>query len=251
MPTINYLIMTGLELKKRRKKHDLTQTELGDNLGVTLRTIVNWERLDEIPDSKARMIELYFKNLENEVVDIPVQDAFELQHLENKNANSFAKLPNGQWLMTMPLAEFSIQAGLLDHYQDLDYMEGLAQHSIIVDNPVKGKYIAFRVSGDSMDSGGRDAILPNSIVSTRELQRQHWTSKLRFKDFPYWVIYTTQAKMPLLKEIVSHDVYKGVITCHSLNSDPGYTDFDLSLNDVQALFYVVNVYRDISKKDYY
>lgn len=183
--------------------------------------------------------------------ELDVRDPFEFTHLENTNANSFIKLDNSQWLMTMPLAEFNVQAGLLDHYQDMDYLQGLSQHSIIVDRPAKGRYVAFRVNGDSMDDGSRNSIVPNSIVAARELGRQHWTSKLRYNTFPYWIIYTTEARMPLLKEIVAHDVEKGTITCHSLNSDPGYNDFDLSLDNIQALFYVIDISRSVSSKDYY
>lgn len=169
--------------------------------------------------------------------------------IENKNGNTFLELPNGQFLMIMPLAEFDIQAGFLDNYTDVEFLAEIAQHSIIVDNPVKGRYIAFRVKGDSMDNGSSEAILQNSIVSTRELQRHLWEgSKLHLKDFQYWVIYTSQSKYPLLKQIISHNVDKGVIKCHSLNDGPEYNDFELKISDIQALFYVVDVSRSVSKK---
>jgi hypothetical protein len=183
--------------------------------------------------------------------DISVNDPFELEFIENSNSNSFSKLENGQYLMTMPLADYDIQAGFLDVYQDIEQLKELGKHSIIVDKPVKGRYIAFRVKGDSMDSGRTHAITERSIVTTRELGRQNWNSKLRFKDFPLWVIYTTQSKMPLLKQIIDHDVEKATIKCHSLNESPEYVDFDLSLNDVQALFYVIDVSRSVSRYEEY
>lgn len=180
--------------------------------------------------------------------DLVVREPYVMDYVENSNYNTFMKLPNGQYLMTMPLAEFAIQAGFLDHYQDLEFLADMPVHSIIVDKPVKGRYVAYRVKGDSMDSGKNDAIMQNNIVACRELQMVHWSSKIRFKDFPYWVIYTTQSQYPLLKEIVAHDTQNGTIRCHSLNEAPEYTDFELSLNDVQALFYVVDVSRSVSKK---
>lgn len=188
---------------------------------------------------------------ESETSELDVIGAYELEYLENNNSNSFLKLENGQYLMTMPLADYDIQAGFLDVYQDIEQLKELGKHSIIVDNPVKGRYIAFRVKGDSMDSGRTHAITERSIVTTRELGRQNWTSKLRFKDFPLWVIYTTQSRMPLLKMIVDHNTDTGVIRCHSLNESPEYVDFDLSLNDVQALFYVIDVSRPVSRFEEY
>lgn len=186
--------------------------------------------------------------VEGSSVHVEVNSPFEVIYLENNNSNSFINLENGQYLMTMPLAEFNIQAGFLDHYQDVDFLNGLSKHSIIVDKPVKGRYVAFRVKGDSMDDGTSNAILQNSIVSTRELQRQHWTNRIRINDFQFWVIYTTQSRYPLLKEITEHDTERGVIKCHSLNDAPEYTDFELSLDEVQALFYVVDVNKQLSKK---
>lgn len=191
--------------------------------------------------------EMFIKKEDNAVVNEP----YEIYVTANKNGSDFLKLENGQYLMTMPLAEWSVQAGLLDHYQDIEYVKDMAKHSIIVDEPYKGRYMAFRVKGDSMDNGTSEGFVQNMIVSTRELQRQHWTSKLRYKDFPYWIIYTTQNKMPLLKEIIDHDVETGVITCHSLNDSPEYNDFELHINDVQALFYVIHKSMEVSKKAYY
>ena len=188
---------------------------------------------------------------EDTEMNVIVNDAFQLEYFENGNSNSFVNLENGQYLMTMPLADYDIQAGFLDVYQDIEQLKELGKHSIIVDKPVKGRYIAFRVKGDSMDSGRTHAITERSIVTTRELGRQNWSSKLRFKDFPLWVIYTTQSKMPLLKQIIDHDVEKATIKCHSLNESPEYVDFDLSLNDVQALFYVIDVSRSVSRYEEY
>ncbi|MEL1243553.1 helix-turn-helix transcriptional regulator [Flavobacterium sp. DGU11] len=247
--------MNDINIKESRELAGITQDFLASELGVTVRTISSWENGATIPKGKQEMIRKYFslKTKEPEVSserDIHVVDSYELQFTKNKNANHFTRLPNGQYYMTMPLAEHKIQAGFLDNYQDIELLKGMSQHGIIVDRPAKGRYLAFRVKGDSMDDGTSDAIPQNYIVATRELQRQHWTSLIRFKDFRFWVIYTTESKFPLLKEITGHDVEKGIISCHSLNDSPEYKDFDLSLNDVQALFYVINIQRDVAK-DYY
>jgi len=244
--------MEGLEIKQRREQLGLTQKELGDLIGASRETIINYEKGKPIPKSKSEILNkvlttdaLLNKAVVNEQI-IKTSDDF-----ENKNGNRFIELPNGQYYMLMPLAEFNVQAGFLSTYQDADFLMDLRQHGILVDNPVKGRYVAFRVNGDSMDDGSSNAITRNSVVSTRELQRHHWAGKLRFRDFPYWVIYTTQSKMPLLKEIIEHNTEEGYITCHSLNDSPEFTDFKLHLNDIQALFYVIDVNRTVSKKGFY
>jgi transcriptional regulator with XRE-family HTH domain len=246
-----FWIMEAHEIRERREKLGLTQKELGDLIGASRETIINYEKGKPIPKSKDEILSkvlepgsVYTKSVKSEVVK-------ESDNFENKNGNRFIELPNGQFYMLMPLAEFKIQAGLLSHYQDADFLMDLSQHGILVDKPVQGRYVAFRVNGDSMDDGSSEAITRNSVVSTRELQRHLWNGKLRFKDFPYWVIYTTQSKMPLLKEIVDHNVEEGYITCHSLNDSPEFSDFRLNMNDIQALFYVIDVSRTVSKKMVY
>ena len=243
--------MDGLEIKQRREELGLTQKELADLIGASRETIINYERGKPIPKSKSEILNkvlepgaVYHKSVKSEQVKIS-------DNFENKNGNQFIELPNGQYYMLMPLAEFKIQAGFLNNYQDTEFLMDLSQHGILVDKPVQGRYVAFRVNGDSMDDGSSSAITRNSIVSTRELQRHLWKGKLRYRDFPYWVIYTTQSKMPLLKEIIEHNVEEGYITCHSLNDSPEFEDFTLHMNDIQALFYVIDVNRTVSKKSFY
>lgn len=235
---------------KTIKDRGLTAYELSKKLPISevgINKILNGTSQNPRKTTLQVLHNYLFKN--QDVSEISVLEPHEHYVVENKNSNQFVHLENGQYLMIVPLAEYNIQAGFLDHYQDIEYLNGLGKHSIIVDKPVQGRYIAFRVEGHSMDSGRSDqSILKDSIVTTRELQRQHWTSRIRFNDFPYWVIYTSQSRYPLLKEIIAHDVEKGVITCHSLNEAPEFTDFDLSLNDVNALFYVVDVHRSLSRK---
>ncbi len=244
--------MESFEIKQRREELGLTQKELGDLIGASRETIINYEKGRPIPKSK---IEILNKVLNEGDVAGKSISRYEVvkrgEDFSNKNGNNFLQLPNGQFYMLMPLAEFKIQAGFLNHYQDADFLMDLSQHGILVDKPVQGRYVAFRVSGDSMNDSTSNSITQNSIVSTRELQRHLWVSKLRFKDFPYWVIYTTQSKTPLLKEIIEHNVEEGYIVCHSLNESPEYSDFQLHMNDIQALFYVIDVSRSVSRKVVY
>lgn len=244
--------MDGLEIKQKREKLGLTQKELADLIGASRETIINYEKGKPIPRSKS---EILHKVLETDALNNTVVKQTEIVKLkadfENKNGNKFIELPNGQFYMLMPIADFNVQAGFLSNYQDADFLMDLGQHGILVDKPVQGRYVAFKVNGDSMDDGSSNAISRNSIVSTRELQRHLWNSKLRYRDFPFWVIYTTQSKMPLLKEIIEHNTEEGYIMCHSLNDSPEFTDFRLLMDDIQALFYVIDVNRTVSRKMIY
>lgn len=163
----------------------------------------------------------------------------------NKNGVVFTELPNGQYLMAMPIIGVSAQAGFTDYDVDEVRLEDMPKHSVIVDKYHKGNYYAFEVSGDSMDNGTNKAICHGDIVATRELARDNWSSRLRIKERPYWIIFTQDASRPLLKQIVEHNVNAGTIRCHSLNTSPEYDDFELSLSRVQRLFYVIRITRNI------
>ncbi|MFT3994741.1 MAG: XRE family transcriptional regulator [Dysgonomonas sp.] len=170
--------------------------------------------------------------------------------IENKNGNKFALLPNGEYLMSMPCVEVEAQAGLLDNYSDVVYLSEMNQYAMIVDKVYHGRYVAFKVEGNSMDDGSKNSIPKGCKIATRELGREHWTNKLHIKEYPYWVIYTTRNSKPLVKEIISHDIEKGEIICHSLNDSPEYADFPLKMDEINALFYVVDINRRISNKEY-
>lgn len=244
--------MEGSQIREKREKLGLTQKELADMIGSSRETVINYEKGRPIPKSKLDILKRVLEEGSAYAKPIKGQEVVKIgDNFENKNGNQFIELPNGQFYMLMPLAEFKIQAGFLSNYQDVDFLMDLSQHGILVDKPVQGRYVAFRVNGDSMDDGSSNAITRNSIVSTRELQRHLWEGKLRFKDFPYWVIYTTQSKMPLLKEITEHNVEEGYIVCHSLNDSPEFSDFRLHMNDIQALFYVIDVSKTVSRKMIY
>ena len=56
--------MLGKELKERREKLGLTQTELAELLDVKQNTVYRWEA-DRLPI--ARTVELAFENIENKI----------------------------------------------------------------------------------------------------------------------------------------------------------------------------------------
>jgi transcriptional regulator with XRE-family HTH domain len=64
--------MNGLELKEKRKKLGLTQTQLADKVGVAMRTVQNWEKeTNKIPKSTELLIDDLIRSTEISYLNTP------------------------------------------------------------------------------------------------------------------------------------------------------------------------------------
>lgn len=53
-------MLRGDELREAREAAGMTQQELGERLGRTLRSVGNWERSDRLPDTAERLLRRQF-----------------------------------------------------------------------------------------------------------------------------------------------------------------------------------------------
>ena len=140
-------------------------------------------------------------------------------------------------------------APLISQYAYAGYLSGFADHEYLDAQPTYvaarhhngGHYVAFEVRGDSMDDGTKRSICEGDILLGRELRKDLWQFRLHVPKV-FVIIHRTDGI--ICKEIVAHDVEKGIITCHSWNPDPEYQDFELNMKDILQLFYVKEISRD-------
>ena len=135
----------------------------------------------------------------------------------------------------IPLVPHRAQAGALSGFGDPCWEEDKQTMPVLIDKRLKGDYLLFEVSGDSMDDGTSTAFLDGDVLLCRVLPKSDWQYGIKKRSATYCVI-ATQADGIVLKQVTHHDKAEGTITCHSLN--PDYSDYDLKLSEVQALFYV-------------
>lgn len=177
----------------------------------------------------------------NASTELKVNESREI--FNTKSGNTIEELSNGKFLLTVPLVPYKAHATYISEFADAEYIQDLTKVSFIVDRIPRGKYQAFEIINDSMNdatlerSASREAILSGDIVLGRELGKQHWTSKLNTNGYPFWIIVTHHNI--ICKEIINHNVEKGIITCHSLNSSPEFQDFDLRLDECHQLFNII------------
>jgi hypothetical protein len=143
--------------------------------------------------------------------------------------------------MIVELVPVKAQAGYIEHYSDELYLkDNFDKHSFVVSKMYRGKYRAFIVEGDSMNNGTDESIKEGYIVTGRVIQRHYWKSKFHIHKYQDYVIVHKDGIFT--KRITSHDVEKGIITCHSLNPDKDrYPDFELNLDECLQVFNIVSI----------
>lgn len=170
-------------------------------------------------------------------VEVPLENEGTF-YTETHNGTKFYELPDGNYRMEVSLVpwcaygRFANECGTLE--PDKEEWEKESFHT---DKIVHGRYLAFEVRGDSMDDGTRASFEEGDIVLVRELDRIHWRDGLRFKDHPFWVVVFDNSV--LIKQIIAQDLETGKITFHSLNPSPEYSDFTLGMDEIRALYYVL------------
>lgn len=166
------------------------------------------------------------------------------EYLKNNNGNKYLELDNGKYKIVAPVVPAQAYARYVSECCDVEYIEELEKVEFIVNHIGRGKYVSFEIKGDSMDDDSKRSIPDRSLVLCRELKQDLWQNKLHLKKYPYWII--VHQNTILCKEILEHDVEKGLIKCHSLNPSPEYQDFEVDLNEVKQLLNIIKVQSDIS-----
>ena len=158
-------------------------------------------------------------------------------YLITKAGVKYFELANGKYLMRVPFVPIKAYAKYIDDYRDAEFSGSLDEYNFIVDQIGHGKYMAFEIKGDSMDDDTRKSLANGDIVLGRELGSEHWRDKLHTNEYPNWIIVLDNTI--LCKQIINQDIEKGTITCHSLNTSPEYSDFELSFNDIRQMFNII------------
>lgn len=142
----------------------------------------------------------------------------------------------------IPIVNKRAQAGFLSGWGDDEYVEELPTLLWEVDQEYKGKYIAFEVTGDSMDDNTRESIVEGDTLICREIQRQHWVNKLHLHRWKNFVVVHREEGI-LVKRVLEHDTTTGRLLLHSLN--PLFDDQEVYMDDLIAIFNVIDIHRSL------
>jgi transcriptional regulator with XRE-family HTH domain len=240
----------GSDIKRLRTSSGYTVRGLADAIGINADRLKQWEIKDLDPKIDDRqLIEIFFerKLLEiqalSEIPDnikekiVPLRD-IPKQKNKKHNKGEAIQVPFEDFMEVKYLPAY-VQAGYLNEYAQVDGAADENLDTVLVPKEFeKGNYMVVEVNGDSMDDDSKKAICAGDKLLIKELDIEFWhNQKLHYRNNLF--VLMTRNEGVVVKQIIKHDVPKGIISCHSWN--PAFKDFDVLVKDVYRLFYVKKI----------
>lgn len=242
----------GEKFKDFLKSKAIGAAKAGEILGVSRQTVYQYFKSASLERDTVNNILSKFNTSEQEVFGINnnsnvikrinqnAKDIGNTDIYEEDGDNKFTEISPGRYRMGVDLVPVYAQAGYLTGYADKEYIEELPKHYITVDRFVRGKYVAFEISGESMDNGDIKEAMPHGTIATgREVKHELWNSKLHNHEWPNWIIVHRYEGI-VAKQIAKQCLETGTLTLRSLNPNKDrYPDFEVKLDDCVQIFNVV------------
>ncbi|MEO2050484.1 MAG: helix-turn-helix domain-containing protein [Allomuricauda sp.] len=227
-------------IKQLRRKKNISQSELGKEIGVSLRTIQLYERKDaNIPIKNLTKIAEYFGLTIAEMYMHEVNDmgeAYTNKQPFTKHGSVFYPLEHGKYLVMAPLVLMEWHKKYLASLKD-EKVQNPFQGGFIVDFLADEPHRIFEISGDSMNDGSSEAIPNKAFVLGLEIKKEHLA---RDKETHWNQSYVLVcADRIICKQLTGYDKATKSFRCHNLNTSPEYQDFELPLAEVLQVFKVV------------
>ncbi|MCG9792514.1 helix-turn-helix domain-containing protein [Flavobacterium algicola] len=93
--------MNALEIKENRKKMNLTQAQLAIKLGVSLKTVSNYEKGEVIPETKQELLRFIFNKESNNTLNEPSEFYTPNSNVEKKLMQVFEKIKHHQEIINL------------------------------------------------------------------------------------------------------------------------------------------------------
>lgn len=109
--------MNALEIRENRKRLGLTQKELAKKIGVSLKTISNYEKGEVIPESKKALLHKVLTTIEAGQVEEPASNYQKLKNYDELAEKNLEKIREIEKIIE--LARINNNNSLINHYNDI------------------------------------------------------------------------------------------------------------------------------------
>jgi len=229
-----------LILKQLRRKKNMSQTDLAEAIGVSLRTIQLYEKKNaNIPIKNLNRIANYFEMGIDQLYAKEVNESdttYNKANIVSKKGHSIRKLAPGKYLVTVPLVTERESVEYCINYENQEFINDLVHISFVIDQVSVARYLAFEISNNSMHNEYVNGIPKKSIVLGKKVSKKELVKRIENKN-TFWIIVYKETIM--CKQITAYDKKKNTINCHSLNKSPEYPDFNISMEEVKEFFLIL------------
>jgi transcriptional regulator with XRE-family HTH domain len=230
-----------LIIKQLRRKKNVSQTNLANAIGVSLRTIQLYEKKDaNIPIKNLTRIAQYFDMSIGQLYSQEVNESdgvYDKQIVTSKKGHSITKLAPGKYLLSAPLITKKEEKRYSNNHDSLIFLDKLVKVGFVVEQVSVARYIAFEISNDTMDNGKLNGLPEGTIVLGKQVSKKDFKTKVGETESQTWIlVYKTGV---MCKEIIDYNRKEGTITCHGLNGSPEYPDFEIAFDQVRQFFTIL------------
>jgi transcriptional regulator with XRE-family HTH domain len=223
-------------IKQLRRKNNISQSQLGKEIGVSLRTIQLYERKDaNIPIKNLTKIAEYFGLTIAELYMHEVNDmgeAYTKRQPFTKHGSVFYPLEHGKYLVMAPLILVEWQKKYIENLQK-DNFSNPFQGGFIIDFLTEEPHRIFEVSGDSMNDSSAESIPNKAYVLGLEIKKESLTRNETLWHQSYILVCADRI---ICKQLTGYNKEKKTLQCHNLNTSPEFQDFELLLEEVLQVF---------------
>ena len=228
-------------IKELRKQKGLTQSDLAEAVGVSLRTIQTYEKKGaSISNKRLEKIASYF---ELSVIELQIREVNEEEatYGNQKPFDHFGSrcypLDFGKTFMLVRLLLAEKQEEYAKTINSKGEPKDVMKTGFVLQTLRDSSHLAFEIAGDSMNDGSIESIPNKSIVlgveySLTELIKD---SKLFLNQIMVLVLRDRIT----CKKIIAVDADQKEITCSNLNGSPEFNDFKLPLDEILQMFKVI------------
>ncbi|MBR9854057.1 MAG: helix-turn-helix transcriptional regulator [Algicola sp.] len=224
-------------IKQLRRKNNISQSQLGEEIGVSLRTIQLYERKDaNIPIKNLTKIAEYFGLTIAELYMHEVNDmgeAYTKRQPFTKHGSVFYPLEHGKYLVMAPLVLVEWHKKYIETFHNSS-LSNPFQGGFVIDFLTEEPHRIFEVSGDSMNDGTFNSIPNKAYVLGLEMKKESFTrNKQGFWNQAYILVCVDRI---ICKQLTGFNKTNNSFLCHNLNTSPEFKDFELPLDDVLQVF---------------
>ncbi|MEM9077834.1 MAG: helix-turn-helix transcriptional regulator [Bacteroidota bacterium] len=228
-------------IKELRKQKGVTQSDLAEAVGVSLRTIQTYEKKNaSISNKRLEKIAAFF---ELSVIELQIREVNE-EEATYGNQKPFSHygsrcypLDFGKTFMLARLLLAETQEEYAKTIKSGEEPKDMMKAGFVLETLHDGSHLAFEIAGDYMNDGTIQSIPNKSIVlgveyTVNELVKD---TKLFLDQMMVLVLHDRIT----CKKIVAVNADKKEITCNNLNTSPEFNDFTLPLDEILQLFKVI------------